>query len=329
VSSLLDRFDEFQQRRAWLALPMAVVKKAGDDQGGNLAALVAYYGFFSLFPLLLVFTTIIGYVLAGNPAQQESVKNSIVNQFPSVGQSLHFQAISGSAVALIVGIVVSLYAGLGVTNAAQNLMNTVWAVPFRDRPSFVKSRLRGLALLVSLGTLFIVSTVITGAVSSVFGGADTKLFGYLVSIAVNACLFFFSFRWMTDSEVRSRDLLWGTFVGAILWTILQAVGGIYLHHVSSGGHYGVFTTVIGMLVWLHLGGQVLMYCAEINVVVSRHLWPRSFFGPPLSSADQRVLRDLAKAAARTEHQTVDVGFRESATADPEAPSAADPPRRSR
>lgn len=287
---------------------MAVVKKAGDDQGGNLAALVAYFGFFSLFPLLLVFTTILGYVLAGNPAQQESVKNSIINQFPSVGHTLHFTAISGSVVALILGLATSLYAGLGVTNAAQNLMNAVWAVPFKDRPNFIKSRLRGIALLVSLGVLFIVSTIVTGAVSSVFGGILTKCFGYLASLAVNGCLFFFAYRWMTDSEVRSRDLLWGTFVGSILWTILQTVGGIYLHHVSGGGHYGIFATVIGLLVWLHLGGQVLMYCAEINVVTSRRLWPRSFFGPPLVAADQRVLRDLAKASARTEHQTVDVDF---------------------
>jgi hypothetical protein len=62
------RFDDYQQKSKWLALPMAVVKKFGDDQGGNLAALLAYYAFLSVFPLLLVFTTILAYALHGNPA---------------------------------------------------------------------------------------------------------------------------------------------------------------------------------------------------------------------------------------------------------------------
>jgi membrane protein len=308
MGSLLERFDGFQQRHRWLALPMAVIKKSSDDQGGNLAALVAYYGFFSLFPLLLVFTTVLGYVLAGDSSTQHSVEQSVRNQFPSIGHELKFTGISGSIVALLVGVATSLYAGLGVTNAAQNLMNTVWAVPHKDRPDFVHSRLRGLALFAFLGVLFIVSTVITGAVSSVFGGIGAKVLGYVISLLVNGALFFAAYRLMTDDDVASRDLRTGTAVAAVLWTILQTVGGVYLHHVSGGGSYGTFTTVIGLLVWLHLGGQVFMYSAEVNVVTSRHLWPRSFFGPPAEPADQEALRRLAKVEERSEHQTVDVEF---------------------
>ena len=66
-------FDRFQQKRKWLAIPMAVVKKFGDDQGGSLAALVAYYAFFSIFPILLVFTTILGFVLQGDSTTRQSV----------------------------------------------------------------------------------------------------------------------------------------------------------------------------------------------------------------------------------------------------------------
>ena len=152
----LRRFDDFQQRRPWLAVPLAVIKKANDDQGGNLAALVAYYGFFSLFPLLLVFATIVGFALSGHPHTQATLEHSITNQFPSVGKELQFKHISGSVIALVLGVATSLYAGLGVTNAAQNLMNTVWAVPHKDRPNFVQSRLRGLGLLVFLGAMFII-----------------------------------------------------------------------------------------------------------------------------------------------------------------------------
>src|SRR5438445_3639050 len=84
----IKRFDRYQQGRRWLAIPMAVVKKFGDDQGGNLAALVAYYAFFSLFPLLLVLVTILNYVLQGDPATQNSIKSSVLAQFPIIGNEI-------------------------------------------------------------------------------------------------------------------------------------------------------------------------------------------------------------------------------------------------
>ena len=309
MGDLLHRFDAFQQRHAWLALPMAVVKKSSDDQGGNLAALVAYYGFFSLFPLLLVFATIVGFVLSGHPHTQTTLENSIQDQFPAVGSQLHFNHISGSVIALVLGLATALYAGLGVTNAAQNLMNTVWAVPFKNRPGFLPSRLRGLGLLVFLGAMFIISTIITGAVSSTFGGAGAKIGGYVVSLLVNGALFFASFRLMTDGDIPNRDLRNGTAVASVLWTFLQSIASVYLHH-ASGGSYGAFATVIPLIIWLHLGGQVFMYCAEVNVVTSRRLWPRSFFGPPDVPADKRALRALAKIEERHDVEQVDVQFAE-------------------
>ncbi len=315
MSDVLKRFDAFQQRRRWLAVPMAVIKKASDDQGGNLAALVAYYGFFSLFPLLLVFATVVGFVLSGHPHTQMTVDNSIKTQFASVGSTLHFNHISGSVIALVIGVATSLYAGLGVTNAAQNLMNTVWAVPHKDRASFVQSRLRGIGLLVLLGALFIVSTIVTGAVSSTFGGIGAKIGGYVVSLLVNGGLFFAAFRLMSGEGVTNRDLRAGTITASVLWTFLQSIASVYLHH-AGGGSYGAFAAVIPLIIWLHLGGQVFMYSAEVNVVTSRKLWPRSFFGPPVAPADREALTALAKVEERSEEQQVDVAFTEPATPAP-------------
>ncbi len=308
IKGLIGRFDAYQQAHRWLALPMAVIKKSGDDQGGHLAALVAWFGFFSLFPLLLVFATILGFVLASDPGTRASVEHSVINQFPAVGSSLHLDSISGSVVALVIGVLTSLYAGLGVTNAAQTALDTVWAVPFKDRANFVTSRLRGLGLLGFLGAMFIVSTVASGAVSAGFGGALAKVAGYVVSLAVNYGLFFAAYRFMTDGTISSRDLRSGSTFAAVLWTILQSVGGLYLKH-AAGGSYGAFAVVIPLLIWLRLGAQMFLYGAEINVVVSRRLWPRSFFGPPEAPADKRALRALAKVEERSEQQQVDVEFK--------------------
>jgi YihY family inner membrane protein len=304
------RFDAYQHDHRSLAVPMAVVKKFGDDQGGNLAALVAYFAFFSLFPLLLVFTTILGFVLHNNPSAQESVEKSVLHQLPIIGDQIQLHSLKGSVVALVIGLVTSLLAGLGVTGAAQNAMDRVWAVPFKERPNFLQSRIRGLGLLAFLGLLFIISTAASGIVSGGFGGIGDLVVGYVIALIVNFALFFAAFRAMTASVIPNRDLRVGTIVAGVLWTILQALGGYFIAHVlnkqSDAGK--TFGLVIALLVWLHLGAQVLIYSAEINVVVTRRLWPRSFFGPPESPADKRTLRALAKVEERSDQQHIDVEF---------------------
>jgi membrane protein len=318
------RFDAYQQRHRGLALPVAVVKKFGDDQGGNLAALVAYYAFFSLFPLLLVFTTILGFVLHDNPSAQQSVENSVLHQLPIIGSQIQLHSLKGSVVALIIGLVTSLLAGLGVTGAAQNAMDRVWAVPFKERPNFLQARLRGLGLLTFLGLLFIISTAASGIVSGGFGGVGDLIMGYVIALIVNFALFFAAFRLMTVSVIPSRDLRVGVIVGGVLWTILQALGGYFIGHVlnkqSDAGK--TFGLVIALLVWLHLGAQVMLYSAEINVVVTRRLWPRSLFGPPEAPADKRTLRALAKVEERSDQQHIDVAFETA----PPAGARETPPR---
>jgi membrane protein len=304
------RFDRFQQRHRVLALPLAVIRKFGNDQGGNLAALVAYYAFFSLFPLLLVFVTVLGYVLQHNPSELKAVENSVRSNFPAVGKYLQFTSLHGHLLPLIIGLVTSLWSGLGVTNAAQNAFDRVWAVPFKERPDFLFSRLRGLGLLFALGVLFIIATGASGVVTGGLGGPGAKVAGIAVSFLANLVLFFAAFRLMTAKTVETRCLRSGIVTAAALWTILQAVGGLYvghaLKHVPAG--YASFGFVLGLLVWLHLGAQLTLYAAEVNVVLQRHLWPRSLLGPPVEEADQRALAALAKVEERHEDEKVEVTF---------------------
>jgi YihY family inner membrane protein len=305
----LRAFDRAQQRRRWLAIPMAVIKKFGDDQAGSLAALVAYYAFFSLFPLLLVMVTILGFVLNGDPSAQKSVENSVLAQFPIIGDRIKVHALTGHAGALVIGLVTSLLAGLGVTQAARNAFDRVWAVPFKHRPSFLQSRLRGLVLLVSLGSLFLVATVASGLVTGGLGGPLLKVAGIALSLLLNIGLYFAAFRLMTSASIPTRCLWIGVLVAAVFWEILQVVGGYYIGHVykHSTSTYAQFGLVIALLVWLHLGAQLTLYAAEINVVLARKLWPRSLFGPSVP-ADEKTLTALAKVEERDEHEKIDVRF---------------------
>jgi membrane protein len=307
-------FDRRQQAHPWLALPCAVIKKFGDDHGGNLAALVAYYSFFSLFPLLLVLVTILSYVLQGDQSLQDSIKGSALAHFPIIGPEIsqNVHGIHGHVLALVIGLLASLWAGLGVTQAAQNAFDHIWAVPMKDRPDFLRSRLRGLLLLVTLGALFIIATLASGIVTGGLGGPALKVAGIALSLLLNVALFAAAFRLMTSRTIATHCMWVGVVVAAVAWTILQSVGGIYVQHLKhSTSTYGVFGIVIALLVWLHLGAQITLYAAEINVVLTRKLWPRSLLGPPKSKADEKTLAALAKVEERHDLEKVDVRFEQS------------------
>lgn len=323
-------FDRFQQRHKVLGVPLAVVKKFSEDGAGNAAALIAYWGFFSIFPLLLLFVTILGFVLEGDPSAQQSITDSVLEQFPVVG--IEPQSLTGSGVGLVVGIVGTLLSGLGVTLAAQNAFNLVYAVPHKEQPNFVVARLRGVKVLAVVGLLQVISSVASGLVAGGFGGVLLTVAGIVLSLALDLLLFFAAFRLLTDRSVPTDELWPGIVMAAIGWAILQAVGGIYIGHVVKGSQatYGTFATVIGLLVWLYLGARVVVYAAEANVVVKRDLWPRSLMDPSLP-ADRKARAALAKMEERDDKQTVDVTFHPpedddepATTADPESSVAPRP-----
>src|SRR3954471_21888740 len=166
MRGLLRRLDAWQRTRSWVGFPFAVVKKFGEDQAGNLAALVAYYAFFSVFPLLLAFATILGFALHGHPDWQRSVEHSAFAQLPLVGSKDQPAPLHGSIVALVVGLGLAMWSGLGVGKTAQTAFNTVYLVPQTDRPNFLTSTLRAAGLVVVGGVGLIVTTVLSSAITS-------------------------------------------------------------------------------------------------------------------------------------------------------------------
>lgn len=274
-----------------------------------LVAVISYRAFLSVFPLLLVFTTVLGYALHGDAAAQRSVLHSALGQFPIIGQQIRVRSLTGNGLGLAVGIAGSVWGGLGVTLAAQTAMDTVWAVPFKRRPDFLFSRLRGLAMLAALGALNVISSGVSGLVSGGLGGAGLRVAGIATSLLLNLLLFLAAFRLLTSKSVATRDLLPGVLIAAVLWEILQAVGGYYVGHVVRGATpaYGTFALIIGLVAWIHLGAQATLYAAEANVVRLRHLWPRSLFGVDRPE-DEKTLRGLAKIEERDERETVEATF---------------------
>lgn len=305
-------FDRFQQRHGPLAIPLAVVRKFADDGAGSHSALIAYYGFVAIFPLLLLFTTILGFVLQDNPSAQQAIIDTAVSDLPVIGNQIKAQSLSGSGIALVVGAVGTLLSGLGVTVAAQNAFNTVYAIPHKRRPDFLMTRVRGLAVLVALGLLQILSTAVSGLAGGGLGGHWTLVGGLALSLTVNLLLFLAVFRLLTHPSVHWRELFPGIIAATLLWTGLQALGGVYVAHVIRGASeaYGTFATVIGLIAWMYLGARFVVLSAELNTVIARRLWPRSLLAPPVLDADHRALEALARTEERSDEQHIEVTFRD-------------------
>lgn len=319
--SVTGRVDRFQRRHPVAGFPVAVLYKYVDDQGGYLAALLTYYGFLSLFPLLLLVATVLGFVLNGDPHRQQQLLNSALSQFPVIGVSLrHPRRIGGGVPGLVIGVLGSLYGALGVGQALQNAMNIAWAVPRNHRPNPILGRTRSLLLLATAGLAILATTVVSGVASAAHpGGADlghlVRIALLVVSVTVNAVAFLFAFRVGTARRVTVAEIAPGAVTAAVVWQLLQTFGAAYVGRVvkHASETNSVFAVVLGLLAFLYLASVAIVVCVEVNVVRVGHLHPRALLTPftdhvDLTAGDRGVYARQAKAQRTKGFEDVDVTF---------------------
>lgn len=318
--------DAWQQRHRVPAFTFAVVKKFGDDQAGNLVALLTYFAFLATFPLLLALSDILGLVLKGDPSLRAKIQTSALAEFPIIGSQLKSQvgvsSLGHSGVTLVIGIAGAVLGGRGLANAVQNTFNSVWNVPRVDRPGFPSNYLRTFGLLGLLG----VGAIATTAAASLagaghllgIGGLPIKVLAFGLSTAIDIGLFLAAFRLATANTVATRDLVLGAVLSGIAWQVLLSLAGVIIGHDLKHAQAvaGLFGVVLGLLAWFGLQATVTVYAVEADVVRSRHLWPRSMIQPPLNEADKRVLAAGTAAEQRRPEQRVDVAFTAQADHDP-------------
>jgi membrane protein len=320
VDRIVDRLDHLQQGRPWLAFPLAVLKKYGDDQAGNLAALMAYYAFLSVFPMLLVFITVLGFLLRDHQGLYRALLHSALVEFPVIGEQLRFGEIKGSWTVLVLSIAVSLWGARGVATAAMTAFNGVWNVPYAQRPGFGPSLARSFGLLFTLG----ITVIVTGTLSGIGGtgglGVALRVGAFLLSTAINIGLFLLAFRLAIARSVPTRCMVLASVVSAVLWQVLLAVGALLVTHQVRHAQslYGVFGVVLGLLAWLQLQAQITLYAMEADVVRARGLWPRSVSPPPLTGADRKAYTGYVEAERRLpdDEQRVAVHFPAEVPGDP-------------
>jgi YihY family inner membrane protein len=318
-----DRFDRFQRGHAVVGLPLAVVYKFFDDQGNYLAAILTYYAFIAIFPLMLIASSVLGFLLQGNQELKQELLTSALAQFPIVGTQLGRPGgIQGSASAVVVGSLTALYGVLGLGQAAQNSVNATWAIPRNSRLNPVVSRLRSLALLVVAGVAVLAVAVLSSITShvEVFGSdvdVGIRLLFSLVSVVVTGVVLTVMLVFATSRRHRFRTVLPGGLAIAVMWQLLQALGGVYVNRVISrvSEMNGIFALVLGLVALLYVAAVMGVLGLELNVVLAKRLWPRALLTPftddvELTDADRRVYREYARAQRHKGFERIRVTFEE-------------------
>lgn len=319
--SRLNEVDAMQRQRPLLGVPIGIVYKFFDDQGGYLAAVLTHYAFVAILPLLLLASSVLGFVLQGHPALEREILSSALAQFPIVGDQLGRPGgIQGSVTAVVVGIGAATYGAIGLAQAAQNAINVAWAIPRNSRLNPILSRLRSLAWLVVAGLALALIAVLTSVSSHVeiFGSDLNGGVHWLVvaiTVVVTTGVLALMMHWSTPQQERLRDVFPGAAVIAVLWQLLQMVGGVYVSHVIAHASEmnGVFAVVLGLVALLYLASVIAVLGLETNVVLGKRLYPRALLTPftdavELTDADRKVYREYARAQRHKGFERVHVTF---------------------
>jgi membrane protein len=299
---MLRRIDVWQQKHRRASFLVAVLLRYREDGGRDNGALLSYFGFISLFPLLLVLVTVLGIVLEGHVELRDQIIDSVYSKIPLLGAQLRESqtVLDSSGWVLVVGLLVATWSGLAVIKRTQNAFNFQWGIPPFQRPGFIIVQLRALGALAVVGVGIMITTAATSLAALLPGlPMEGRLFGGLLAICLNITVLTVAFRVLTQEDLPWRNFYAGGVMGGIALWILQLIGATYVGRVVRGASdvYGAFAVIFGLLVWIALLARVTLLASEINVVLTKQLWPRSLSGGIATEGDRRAVVQTTRRAA--------------------------------
>jgi YihY family inner membrane protein len=244
----------------------------GRHASGRNSAVLAYYGFLTLFPLIMVATTVLGFVLQGRPDLQDDIVGSAIAQIPVLGSQILAQSgdLRGNTTALVIGLIGALWGSTRAFAGLQSALDDVWEVPIDERPNLVVRRIHSLVGLFVIGAGQVATVVLT-AIADVadvpFLGSITLLVGVLV---VNTAVLASMFRYLSAAPTTWAMVRVGAIAGGIAFTVLQLVGTLVVARLLAGAQsvYGAFASVFAITAWLSMHATIALVAAEINAVLA-------------------------------------------------------------
>ncbi len=303
--------DGAQRRHSFLGFPYAVMKKYADDGGGRQAALITYYGFLSLFPLLLVGVAVLSKALVAHPSLREQLIDALVPRELRDTVDHAVASMPSSGIPFVIGILGLLFAGTGVVFSAYETLNHLAGVPRRARFTLVPRYIRTIAMLIvvlvgglAVATLTVLATTLvhTNGGQQVAAAAGSAAVVFLVLLA--------AIKLLVARAISLRAAWPAAATGGLLIAAVLSVGARLLTALvaRSGAVYGSFATVVGSFTLLYLVSQLLLYSAESAIVHRARLWPRALDSADPTTADVQVLTRLATEQERLAVERVQAHF---------------------
>lgn len=292
IQKNIEKLDRFQRRHKLTAFSYAVVKKYGEDEAGYKAALLTYYAFLSLFPLLLVLVTLTTYVDSYFPDLQTDVVQAATDYFPVLGQQIadHISGLNQTGPALIVALLFTFYGARGVGAAFQHGVQHIWGIPKVKRPGFPQSTTNSLLIILVGGLGLIVAAISTGIAASSGPGVGYNLLAALINVIILSCIFTFLINICLPHKIALNKIGIAAVVAAVGLVALQNLGGRFLTGElrTLDALYSYFALSLGLLFWIYLQVQIILFAVEIAAVSDKSDWPRSLSGKNLTSSDKRA-----------------------------------------
>ena len=279
TSTAKTRFAAARQRRPFLDHVIRMYGRYQADGGDRLAAAVTFYWFLSLFPILLLAISILGYVYGD--AAPRHVTDGLRGYLPAqlvktIGDTL----VSAKGKAGVLGIVGLLLSGLGWVDGLREAIRTIWHQNVKAG-NIVTRKLVDIVVLVGLLATIGASVVITGATTAatdwVIGLVGlsqttaatvlTQLLAYVLSAVADTLLFLYLFTRLPKVSSPVKKVLRAAFFGAVGFEVLKFAGAYYVARSTSKGEatYGAFAVVVGLLLFLNLVSRLILLTAAFAV----------------------------------------------------------------
>ncbi len=279
----------------WLDHLIQAGQRYSADQGNQYAAAITYFSFLSLFPLLLLTVSVLGFVLAGHPELTARVIKGISDALPGQSKDVIDGAINSRKAVGLVGLLGLLYSGLGWVGNLRTAIRTVWHQNV-SAGNVVTSKVNDLLILAGLGLALVASVAVSGvgnaATSFVIeklslggvpgSGLLTRLVTIAIAMAANVVIFLYLFVRLPRVQAPFRRVIKGAIFAAVGFECLKLIGAYYIARTTAHATatYGTLGVVIGALVWINLVSRFVIFAAVWTVTA-----PYDDDVPPSGTAD--------------------------------------------
>ncbi len=277
LDSVKQRVADIRERRPVVDHLVRAVEHYGQVNGSAQAAAVTYFAFLSFFPILALAFAIFGQVTKVYEDAEDTLvdaANSVLPGLVGGENGVPLDTLQAAAPGIFsVGILLTLYAGLGWLSGMRSALTAIFEEPEREKPSFLIGKLRDVLALMALGTILVASVAVSGVATKVLTpitewldlGVVAEGFFWVLALclglAANTLLYFAFFRLLAQPDIPSRSLWSGALLGAVLFELLKQLSTFLLKATANSDAFQAFGIALILLVWINYFSRVVVLSA--------------------------------------------------------------------